>query len=208
MNAIVGFSQLVHSDNNASENQRYTNIIQKNSDHLLRLINDIIDLSKIEAGDMEMEYSDFNIRDVFTELMEYYSLELLKRGKSDISLDYSIPEGDMIIHSDAIRIKQALSNLLDNALKYTPHGGTVKVIVDEDTDQVMVSVNDDGIGISRDDLPNIFKRFYRGDSSRSQSGSGLGLSLVHSIVQAHRGRVEVESSLGRGSTFKVQLPRV
>jgi signal transduction histidine kinase len=111
-----------------------------------------------------------------------------------------------MIRGDRGRLLQALANLIDNAVKYTPAGGRVDVAARAAAPGVEIAVRDTGIGIDRDDLPRIFERLYRADRSRSERGLGIGLSLVRAIVAAHGGSVEVESALGRGSVFRLRLP--
>jgi len=160
MNAIVGFSQLLSMENSNDENQKFTNIIQNNSDNLLRLINDIIDLSKIEAGDMEMKYSDFSITEVFKELKELFAIEFTKREKTGIKLDYTLAEGDVIINSDALRIEQVLMNLLDNAMKFTEQGEIIYGLEKKD-DKLQFYVSDTGTGIKEEDKENVFNQFVK-----------------------------------------------
>ena len=112
------------------------------------------------------------------------------------------------VEADPSRLKQVVVNLLDNAIKYTPEGGSVSISVTRRDDHAILEVADSGLGISADDLPHVFERFYRADKARSRQmgGTGLGLSIVRSICQAHGGRVTVNSAEGRGSLFRVQLP--
>jgi signal transduction histidine kinase len=112
-----------------------------------------------------------------------------------------------MISGDKMKIQRAVSNLLDNALKYTPQGGTVTASVEGEPNQVILSVNDTGPGISDRDLPQIFDRFFRGDRSRSRPGTGLGLNLTLAIARAHGGDIKVKSVPGKGSTFTMTLPR-
>ncbi len=114
--------------------------------------------------------------------------------------------GDVFVVGDRTRLEQVAANLLDNAVKYTPAGGRVDVSVRADGDRAILRVSDTGAGIAADELPRIFDRLFRGDTSRTERGLGLGLSLVKAIVEAHHGTVEVESQPGRGSTFEVSLP--
>src|SRR4029453_18122609 len=114
--------------------------------------------------------------------------------------------GDLWIDVDRTRMRQVIANLLDNAVKYTPSGGKVEIGTQSSAGDVVLTVRDTGVGISADDLPRIWERLYRGDKSRSERGLGLGLSLVKAIVEAHRGRVTVESQPDKGSRFVLGLP--
>jgi len=122
-----------------------------------------------------------------------------------IKVTVNVPEA---IHcfADRGRLQQVLVNLLDNALKYTAKGGAVEFSAEERVNETVITVRDTGMGIAAEELPRIWERLYRGDKSRTERGLGLGLSLVKAIVQAHGGRVEVESAPGKGSTFRVRLP--
>jgi signal transduction histidine kinase len=124
-----------------------------------------------------------------------------------VNMIWNVPD-KCILYGDIRMIQRMISNLLDNAIKYTQSGGTVYISVHEkDEKSVVVSVKDTGIGISSSDLPHIFERFYRGDPSRAQTGSGLGLSLARAIAQAHGGDIAVAGSPNKGSNFTVTLPR-
>jgi two-component system phosphate regulon sensor histidine kinase PhoR len=129
--------------------------------------------------------------------------------KEGITLSLEIKGDIPPLKVDVNYIDQVISNLIDNAIKYTPSGGKIDVIVEDLGKDIRVSVKDTGIGIPKEDLPRIFERFYRGDKSRSLSlgGVGLGLSIVKHIVEAHGGRVGVESEIGKGSTFYFTLPK-
>jgi signal transduction histidine kinase len=206
MNAIVGFSQLLNDESGADSKQQYINIIQDSSDNLLRLINDIIDLSKIEVGDMEMKYSDFSIRELFIELNDLYIIELLKNGKPDIQLNYYISDLNIIVHSDPLRLKQVISNLLNNAVKFTSHG-TITFSCEKKGSELIFSVSDTGTGIPEEDQKKIFERFtkfnYRGMNTE---GTGIGLSIVEKIVAMLNGRIWLKSLWGEGSAFFFSVP--
>jgi signal transduction histidine kinase len=118
----------------------------------------------------------------------------------------NLPGEPVFVQGDRHQLQRAISNLLDNAIKFTPHGGTVALGLDTNQAHAIITVTDTGIGIPGKDLPRIFERFYRGDQSRSTPGNGLGLSHVQAIVHAHAGEVKVESAPGKGSTFIVSLP--
>jgi signal transduction histidine kinase len=206
MNAIVGFSQLLNSEENSNENEHYTSIIQNSSENLLRLIDDIIDLSKIEAGDMEIKYTDFNIKMLFDELKELFQAEINKKEKTEIILDYELPDGDIMLSSDLLRLKQVLSNLLANAIKFTLRGKIMYSCRKRNNDLVF-AVSDTGIGINEEDQKKIFGQFtnfnYQG---LNYEGSGIGLAIVERIVNLLNGHVWVESIPGKGSSFYFSIP--
>ena len=208
MNAIVGFSELLGNAGNESEKQQYINIIKTSSNDLLRLINDIIELSKIEAGDLKLINSEFSIQDLFVELKESSALELSSREKSEIHLDYLLPDGDIMIWSDSLRIRQVLSNLLNNAIKFTSKG-SITFSCKRKGKELIFSVSDTGTGIPEKDQKRIFDRFtifnYQGMNTR---GSGIGLSIVEKIISILKGKIWLESNYGEGSTFYFSIPLI
>lgn len=178
------------------------NIVEE-CDRLLEMINTMMDISEAEAGLSKLNMSQVDISQIAEETCELFRPVAEDKGIQIIkNLDKNT-----VSYADKYKLQRVVSNLLDNALKYTPTGGTVTVTVDRDADQVMVSVNDDGIGISRDDLSNIYKRFYRCDRSRSLPGNGLGLSWARAIIQAHGGQISTTSTLNKESTFTITLPK-
>lgn len=179
------------------------NIVEE-CDRLLDMINTMMDISEAEAGLSKLDISQIDISLITEETCELF--RPVAEDKNIRIIKNIAP--DTFIYADKQKLQRVVSNLLDNAIKYTPSGKTVTVTVDGDVEQVMVSVNDDGIGISRDDLPNIFKRFYRCDRSRSLPGNGLGLSWTRAIIQAHGGQISATSTLNEKSTFTFTLPKV
>jgi heavy metal sensor kinase len=171
-------------------------------DHLLEMVNTMLDISETEAGANNFKMVKTDMADLVRDACELFQPTAEQKGISLISKmsDNSFVYGDMQM------LQRMVVNLLDNALKYTPSGGTVTVSVNANEGQVVFSVSDTGIGISRDDLPYIFTRFYRCDQSRSQAGIGLGLSLARAIAKAHGGNIAVASNPGKGSKFTVTLP--
>ncbi len=206
MNAIVGFSTLLKEGNDPVLNQQYIDIIQNNSESLMRLINDIVDLSKIEAGELVIHYSDFNIRNLFEELKECIIIDLPKRKRSKVKFTCEIPDADLIIHSDYTRLKQILSNLLSNSMKFTTDG-RITLRCEEAGNELIFSVSDTGTGIPLEDQERIFDRFtsinYHG---MNEEGSGIGLSIVKQLVNLLNGSIWLKSSNGQGSTFFVSVP--
>ena len=160
MNAIVGFGQLLNDGVGSTNKQQYIKTIQNSSNTLLRLINDIIDLSKIEAGDLVVEYSKISIRTLFNELKEVFSIEIVNRERSDVEIGFSISEDDIIIESDELRLKQILSNLLSNAIKFTQRG-TVNYSCEKRGKELVFCVSDTGTGIPEEDQPRVFERFTK-----------------------------------------------
>jgi signal transduction histidine kinase len=172
------------------------------SDRVLVMLNTLMDISEAESGAMQLHRERVALTDVVARAMDLYRDVADAKGVS-LTADSA---GDVFVVGDRTRLEQVAANLLDNAVKYTPAGGRVDVSVRADGDRAILRVSDTGAGIAADELPRIFDRLFRGDTSRTERGLGLGLSLVKAIVQAHNGTVEVESQPGRGSTFEVSLP--
>jgi PAS domain S-box-containing protein len=181
--------------------------IETSGRHLLELINDILDLSKIEAGKLDMQFEPCNVTDICQS-----SLQLVKgmAHQKQQNIAYSINSSSIVIRADARRLKQMLVNLLSNAVKFTPNDGELGLRVEANEKEKFVSLTvwDKGIGISPSDLNNLFKPFVQLDSSlsRQYSGTGLGLSLVQRMTELHGGSIKVESALGEGSQFSIILP--
>lgn len=173
------------------------------SERLIRMLNTLLDVSEAETGLMKLEADRVDIYRLFSNALDLY--QYVAEDKN-ISINFTCPV-DLYMDGDRARLQQAMANLIDNALKYTPEGGKVNVSIQDTDGKILVSVKDDGIGIKPEEIPKIWDRLYRGDSSRSQRGLGVGLSFVRAIVLAHKGSVEVLSEPGRGSTFLVHLPR-
>ena len=199
LNAIVGFSSLLASAENVVEKELYNSIISHNNELLLNLINDIIDLSKIEAGYLELHQNWFNL----TELLDECVAEYARLLPSGVELLTSYPEHDALVELDKLRIKQILNNFLSNALKNTTRGH-VEVFYEIDKHCVRIGVKDTGRGIPQNMLEKIFERFEKVDSFAQ--GVGLGLSICKSIVDKMNGRIQVYSQLGLGTTFIAELP--
>lgn len=206
MNSILGFSGLLEDEFDESIRAQYLKLIQSNGDNLMRLLNDLIDLSKIEAGDLSLRYSNFSVQKMFAELKGIFSNELQKRKKFNVELNYVLPDVDINLYSDPNRIRQVLSNLLTNASKFTVDG-TIVFGCQIVNDEVIFSVCDTGTGIPEEDQKNIFERFtkYNYDSLNSE-GSGIGLSIVQKIVDMLGGRIWVKSVYGDGSSFYFSIP--
>jgi signal transduction histidine kinase len=169
------------------------------------MINTMLMISKAEAGVDHLTREKIDLAEVVQEACRLFEPTAEDKG---IALSCSCHFPDEIhFLGDTQMIQRMLSNLLDNAIKYTPQGGSVSVSVSENDGHVVVSVKDTGIGISARDLPHIFERFYRGDESRSQTGIGLGLSLARAIARGHGGDIRATSNPNQGSTFTITLPK-
>ena len=172
--------------------------------HLLSLINDILDLSKIEAGRMELELTDFHLPTAIDNALILVRERASRRG---IRLGSTLDESLGMLRGDERKVKQVLLNLLSNALKFTPEGGRIDVRAAVNGDAVEISVADTGVGIAPEDQGAIFEEFRQvGAADRKVEGTGLGLALARKFIELHGGRIWVDSQVGQGSTFTFTLP--
>lgn len=199
LNAIIGFSSLLHYVENEQEREQYISLINHNNQLLLKLINDVLDLSKIEAGHIELHSEWFNPAELIKESITEYE----RNVPAGVKLFARYPAAPGQIEHDPMRIKQILNNFISNALKNTVQG-YIEVYYETDTDGIRISVSDTGCGIPPDKLGMIFERFEKVDSFAQ--GAGLGLSICKSIVEKMNGVITVDSTMGVGSTFTVELP--
>ena len=208
LNAIIGFSEVLQARMFGELNEKqadYLSDIHESGKHLLSLINDILDLSKIEAGRMELEPSEF---DLPAALHNALTLVRERAQRHGIALGVTIDPAVQVIRADERKVKQIVLNLLSNAVKFTPDGGRVDVRARTDTDNVEVSVSDTGIGIAKQDQETVFEEFRQvgRDYTRKAEGTGLGLALSKRFIELHGGSIRVESEPGKGSTFTFTLP--
>ncbi len=208
LNAILGFSQLVRQDQSLSASQRENlEIINNSGDHLLKLINDVLEIAKIEAGKLQLEITTFDLHKLVREVSDMMSLRAQQKGLQ-LALDQSsdLPH---LIRGDEARLRQILVNLVSNAVKFTEQGGvTIRLRSKHNAHHhLLIEVEDTGPGISKKDQQRLFKPFEQLSSgSSSQGGTGLGLAIVHQFVQLMVGNVSVESKPGKGALFRVELP--
>jgi two-component system OmpR family sensor kinase/two-component system sensor histidine kinase BaeS len=173
---------------------------------LSRLVDDLHDLSQLEANQFSLTLSSQNLADVINDVAAIYQPVADDQG---IQLTLEIQEGVSPVMGDCSRITQCLNNLLNNALQYTPYGGEIQIALEEGSGSAIIAVSDNGAGIDPEHLPFVFDRFYRADPDRNRQtgGSGLGLAITQALVQAHGGDIEVSSAgRDRGSTFKISIP--
>jgi len=207
INALIGYASLmldrIYGDLTPRQEEGL-NRIQGAAQHLLALINDILDLAKIEAGRMPLHLDDVRLADIMTEISQQIE-PLVKKKK--LTFNVEMPNGNQILHTDRTKVKQILLNLLSNAVKFTHQGG-ITVAISKDEADLRFDVTDTGIGIRADDLGSIWEDFRQVDQSRTREfgGTGLGLSITRKLVDALGGHVFAQSTFGKGSTFTVILP--
>ena len=207
LNAVLGFSEVLLEQLFGDINERqeeYLRDIHGSGKHLLELLNEILDLSKVEAGKMELEYSSFELRSLLTD-----AAAMLRERAAAQSLDLRVEVHDGIgmVESDELRLKQVVLNLMTNAVKFTPDGGSVVVRATPGPSGIEITVTDTGIGVAEADRKRIFESFQQGGRGSSrEEGTGLGLTLSRRIVELLGGRMWLESELGVGSTFGFTLP--
>lgn len=208
LNAIIGFSDLLREGNTGTLNERqdeFVGDIHESGEHLLRLINGILDLSKIEAGKMEIHREVFAIHDVVSEAVAMVTPQAAQKGlRVEPTCDDDV--GQVLL--DPGMCRQILVNLLSNAVKFTPRGGDVHVGCQRVGQDLLVHVSDTGIGITSEDVTRIFDEFYQvdGSYSRSYGGTGLGLALVRKMIEMQGGTIDVQSAPGEGSRFTLRFP--
>jgi len=208
LNAIIGFSEVLIDKMFGELNEKqadYLKDIHESGRHLLSLINDILDLSKIEAGRMDLDLSTFHLPTALSNAMTLIR-ERAQRHDIKLALDVDTRLGEF--QADERKVKQILLNLLSNAVKFTPDGGRVDVIAKMDTTKVAIAVKDTGIGIAPEDHAAVFEEFKQvgRDYTRKAEGTGLGLALTKRFVELHGGEISLASAPGKGSTFTITLP--
>ncbi|MCC3860272.1 sensor histidine kinase [Pseudemcibacter aquimaris] len=207
LNSVLGFAELLEKEYqgplNDQQHQYMKNILSA-SDHLLDLINDILDISVIEAGGLSIDTSDFDLSELIDGVVNKLD-ERIKQKSINLTVEY---DPDLkTVTADPRRIQHSISNLLSNAVKFTPDSGSIDIKTWQDSQNYFITIRDDGIGIEPDDIQNIFEKFYTGSNTPKGKGTGLGLSLVKIFVEKHGGEVIVESDLGFGTEMTCKLPK-
>jgi signal transduction histidine kinase len=207
LNAIIGFSQVLREGMSGQINakqQEYLDDILTSANHLLALINDVLDLSKVEAGHVELQVAPFSLQDALER-----GVSMVRERATNVGVQVTLHAngGLDVVSGDERRIRQVIFNLLSNAVKFTPEGGLVDVAAAQANGEVRVSVADTGPGIAAEDLDRIFEEFQQTEAgARQQEGTGLGLALSKCFVEMHGGRIWCDSEVGKGSTFVFTLP--
>ena len=209
MNAILGFSGLLNEQELSDDDKKtYLQLIHKNGEFLLKLINDIMDISKIESDQLTIIPEDFLLNELLFDIQIQYSDLIKSQTKMQIhfELQNTLPDG-YLLQTDKLRLKQVLDNLIGNALKFTPEG-TITLRVAKLGSWLHFNVQDTGIGIADEDIENIFKRFTqaRTHASETYGGTGLGLAISQKIVHLLGGDIGVKSTQGKGSDFYFYIP--
>jgi signal transduction histidine kinase len=207
LNAVIGFSEVLLQRMFGALNDKqdeYLKDIYASGQHLLSLINDILDLSKIEAGRMELTPAPFHLPGA---LENAVTLVKERAGRHGIALELDLDPSLVEVIADERKVKQVVLNLLSNAVKFTPEGGRIVLRAARREGAVEIAVSDTGVGIAPEDQAAIFEEFRQvGSDDRRREGTGLGLALARKFVELHGGRIRVESAVGRGSTFTFTLP--
>ena len=202
LTAIQGFAETLLSGalDDKTNRKRFVEIIREHAWRLARLTDDLLKLSRIEAGRLELEFRPVRVQALVNGCVETARFKAETKG---LRINVELPEGLPLVRADGAQLGEVLQNLLDNALQYTPRGGQIDVSASANGNSVTFTVTDTGIGIPESDLERIFERFYRVDAARSREagGTGLGLAIARHIVDAHGGRIWVESAVGQGSRF-------
>jgi two-component system CheB/CheR fusion protein len=211
LNSVIGFSDLLKDDDvTLEESKQYIKIINDNANHLLSLINDIIDVAKIEADELKLDKKDFNVTSLMNDIVKEFDNYKLVNNKAGVKIKMVVPDGleTMMLHSDRERLRQVFTNLLGNALKFSPEKSTITLGFETSEKFIEFYVADQGIGIAKEQLEEIFGRFNQVNYSTNSpyGGTGLGLTICRGIVNGLGGRIWAESELGKGSTFKFTLP--
>jgi len=183
---------------------KFLQVTQEETERMIRLVNDLLQLSKMDSKDYRLDKDWINFTDYFNRIIDRFELTKVP----SIIIKRVIPQKSIFVEFDQDKMTQVLDNLISNALKYSPEGGTITCQVEEQDEKIIVSISDEGVGIPKDSINRIFDRFYRVDKARTRKlgGTGLGLAIAKEMVQAHKGKIWVESKEGEGTTFYFSLP--
>jgi signal transduction histidine kinase len=198
----------VGEDIDTATRERFLNVVLNESDRMSKMVSDLLILTKMDAGDVDMDFRTFDFTESVKSVFDASSLDAAKRG---LKMTLSLGKRPQNINGDPDRIGQVITNIVSNAVRYTPEGGSISITVttDDRKNQVSALIKDTGIGIPKDEIPKLFERFYRVDKARSRAkgGSGLGLSIAHEIVEKHNGFIDIKSELNEGTAVTVVLPK-
>jgi signal transduction histidine kinase len=208
LSLVMGYAEFLEADMEGrlnDENREFLAIIQKSSEFMLGLVNDLLDLSVIETGRLQLDRSTFNVHDL---VLESVSLNKPMAAKKQIVVECQVPEKAIMIEADRLKIFQVLNNILSNAIKYSPKGSRVEVVLNDQEDQIEISIGDQGAGIETAELTRIFDPYQRGSTrpTDGESSTGLGLAIVKRIIEGHGGQLRVETAPNTGTIFSFTLP--
>jgi two-component system cell cycle sensor histidine kinase PleC len=208
LNAILGFSEMIHAGHFAKspgKHSEYARLIHQSGQHLLALINDILDLAKIEAGGLRLHETDVDLGALIADCVK---LMAARAEAGDLAQNTDVPANLPHVYADQRALTQVLLNLLSNAIKFTPPGGRITAFARRTSDGLAFGVSDTGIGIPEADQARVFEHFGQGrhDVVMADKGTGLGLPIVKGLAEAHGGRVELQSSVADGTTVTIVLP--
>jgi len=189
---------------NEEKQEKYFEIIRKESANLEFIVNDFLDFARLQSGELQLDFAAILLD---KELMELFDAYQTKAVQSHISLEFQTNEALSVIEGDAKRLRRVFTNILDNAFKFSKEKTRITLTSEENEQEAIVKIKDQGCGIDPRDLPYIFDAFHRGRDVKRYEGSGVGLAAAKTIVEAHRGRINVESELGKGSIFTIILPK-
>jgi hypothetical protein len=207
MNGVLGMIELLSRTPLDEKQRRFLGTLQTSAGGLMSVLNDILDFSKIEAGKMELREENCRVRALVDEVTDLFAARAELRGVEIVAqVENDVPSQ---VEADTERVRQVLSNLVGNAVKFTEDGGEIECRIEGHDDEAWLCVSDTGIGIPTDEQPQLFQRFFRSSTAQQRAiqGTGLGLSIVAAIVAAHGGRIDVRSAHLEGTTFTVRLPR-
>jgi two-component system, OmpR family, phosphate regulon sensor histidine kinase PhoR len=209
LTAIIGYLETINAGaiNNIDDVKRFIDISLKQARRLNRLVEDLLVISKVELGELSFNFEEISLRNALESVIPLIEAKVKLKN---ITIHNKEPENDVTIRADRDRLSQILLNVLDNAVKFTPEDGSIIIDAGQKDNQIVLTITDTGIGISREEVQRLGERFYRVDRSRSRDlgGTGLGLSIVKHLMIAHGGRMEIESQLGRGTKVSLFFPVV
>ena len=185
---------------------KFLNVIQDETNRMIRMVNSLLQLSSVDSDELELERESLNFTKLYNDVIERFEMNI--KDKQSITFKKEIPEEAYYVWGDRDRLTQVLDNIISNAIKYSPNGGSITFSLEHRFRQIVVSVKDEGIGIEYEQLDKIFDRFYRVDQARTRElgGTGLGLAITRELVEAHYGQIWVNSKVGEGTTIQFSLP--
>ncbi|WP_440951940.1 ATP-binding protein [Methanococcoides sp. FTZ1] len=207
--SIIGYSELVDDGSLGGINddqKKALNAVLRNSERLKRLVDSLLFISKVQDRTIEYEFEKVQIAEIINDVIQNMSLEI---RKNHLSIEKNVPENLSLINADKEKLTRALISILDNAIKFTPSGGSISISAIEEGENVQVTISDTGIGIKKELIPDLFEKFYQIDASikRRYGGAGLGLYMCKKIVEGHKGNIWIESEKGKGTKVHVTLPK-